>query len=144
MMGFSRWVAAKVITLPAWLAVDRRRVHSNNGRAVGTHVVLVGAELSTFRGDLLLRRCVSISNLHLQCLVTNGLAIVLLDDEVTDLARFEANHEKGESADIRGIANRGLPSKTDSTTVAQSITENLARQDDKVMEDGTKLLQEVG
>lgn len=68
-------------------------VHPNEGSAVGTDVVLVGAELATLRSDtleLLLGGSVCISDVHEKTLLANTNTIELSDDVVANIAVFKA------------------------------------------------------
>lgn len=67
-----------------------------SGGTICTNIVLVGSELTTFRGDsleVLLGRSVGITNLQKKTIIANGLSVELLDDFLADITRFKAAHK---------------------------------------------------
>lgn len=128
-------------TTPSLRAVDGG-VDANSHRAIGADIILVGTVLAALGGDalqLLLGRSIGVADLHQVALVTNGLAMVALDDLLTHLTGLEAVVE----ILVDGLNPGrlvGLPSKTDATGVAHAVTQDLARHDLVRIEDGDELL----
>lgn len=80
------------VASPLALLVVESRTQANKGRAVGTDVILVGAELAAFGSDsleLLLRRGIGVSNIHEKSLFSNTNAVELANDLITNIARLE-------------------------------------------------------
>lgn len=64
-----------------------------NGSTISTNVVLVSTELTALCGDslqVLLSRCVCITDLEEKTFLANGLTMKLLDDLLTDITRLKA------------------------------------------------------
>lgn len=68
-------------------------IQPNQGSTVSTNVVLIGAELSPLSGDsleLLLRRSISIANVHEKSFFTNPNAVKLSNDFVAHVTGLKA------------------------------------------------------
>lgn len=79
-------------TAPGLRVVDGR-IDANSHGAVSADVVLVGTVLTALSSDtlqLLLGRGIGVADLHQVALITNGLAMVALDDLLTHVTRLEA------------------------------------------------------
>lgn len=77
---------------PLRLLVVQGWAHPNEWRTVGSDVILVGPELSTFRGDpfeLLLSRGIGVSDVHEQALFTNTNSVELADDFIANISVLE-------------------------------------------------------
>lgn len=80
-------------TRPGGLGVVDGRVDADGHGSISADIVLVGtvlAALSSNALQLLLGRRVGIADLHLEALVTNGLAMETADDLLANLTRLEA------------------------------------------------------
>lgn len=118
-------------------------IQANQRGAIGSDVVLIGSKLTTLRGhtlQLLLGWGVGVANVHKKTLITKGNSGEFLDDFVTDITRLESIAPS--AIDVMPC-HPNLPSKPNSAAVAHAISENLAGQDCKPPENGSKLLGAV-
>lgn len=80
---------------PLRVLAVQSRAHADEGCAVGTNVVLVGAELAAFRSDtlqLLLGRSVGIANVHEEALLANAGTVELVNNIITNVASLETSN----------------------------------------------------
>lgn len=126
------------------LAVERGVAQTDERSAVGTDVVLVGAELAALSRDaleLLLSRSVGVADVHQEALLADGTTVVLQNDVVAILAVVEAREESAGVQKEEGGMN--LPSEADATGVAHAVAKDLAGDDLLLAEDNAELLGNI-
>ena len=117
---------------------------SDVGSSICANVVLVGAKLTALSRDtleLLLRRSVCVSNLHLLALalLTQVGAVVLADDILALVSGIEPACLVSE-AECGRASFAFIPGKSNSATVAHAVTKDFARGNGISAENRVQLL----
>lgn len=128
---------------PLRLLAVQSRTHADQGGAISTNVVLIGAKLAAFGSDtleLLLGWGVGVANVHGQSLFADARPIELANNLIASIPGLEAAGPSVNAPRFLVGGTRSSPGKANAAAVPHAVAEDLARQDGVTQENGGKFL----